>query len=106
MNNEHVKVYVKVHEYSGERIIAICDEELLGKNILDEEKGIKFYVDPYFYKGELLSITQAITLLKRASIANLVGKNIVSAAKNNGLIHEDAILYIKDIPHAQFAILY
>ena len=106
MRNEQVRVYVKIHRHGEETIIAICDEELLGKKIVDEEKGIKFYVDPYFYKGKLLSIAQAIMLLKHASIANLVGKNIVSAAKNNGLIHEDAILYIKNVPHAQFAILY
>ncbi|MCD6301481.1 MAG: DUF424 family protein [Staphylothermus sp.] len=106
MDNDQVRVYVKIHKYGEERIIAICDEDLLGKNIIDEEKGIKFYVDPYFYKGELLSISKALMLLKRASIANLVGKNIVNAAKNNGLIHENAVLYIKDIPHAQFAILY
>ena len=105
MVNE-LMVFVKIHEYGGERIVAICDEELLGKKIVDEEKGIKFYVDPYFYKGELVPITKAIKILKHASIANLVGKNIVRAAKNNGLIHEDAILYIRDIPHAQFAILY
>ncbi len=98
-------VYVKRHEVEGNLLVAICDAELVDRVIVDEEKGIKFHVSPYFYKGELMSIDRAIDELSRADIANIVGRRIVSAAINNGFIHKDAVIKINNIPHAQFVVL-
>ncbi len=98
-------VYVKRHEVEGNLVVAICDAELVDRVIVDEEKGIRFHVSPYFYKGELMSIDRAIDELSRADVANIVGRRIVSAAINNGFIHRDAVIRINDIPHAQFVVL-
>ncbi len=98
-------VYVKTYESGGEVVIAICDEEILGAKLIDEEKGITFYVDPYFYGGDRVSLEEALRILSRASIANLVGKRIVNAAIRHGFIHSEAVLYINDTPHAQFMVL-
>lgn len=98
------KVYVKIHRYGEEVVVAVCDEELLGKRLVDEEKGVELFVDPYFYRGELLSLNEAFEILKKATIANLVGKNIVEKAVEKGYIHPDAILWIDNVPHAQYVI--
>jgi hypothetical protein len=98
------RVYVKVHEYGDEVVVAICDAELLGKRIIDEDKGINFYIDPYFYKGELLGVEDALKILGKATIANLVGKRIVDKAVKHGYIHPESILWIKDVPHAQYVV--
>lgn len=98
-------VYVKIHESGGEVVVAICDEEILGTRLIDEEKGVVFYVDPYFYGGEKVSVEEALRILDRASIANLVGKRIVDAAIRHGFIHSEAVLYINNTPHAQFMVL-
>jgi hypothetical protein len=98
-------VYVKKH-YDEERIlVAACDAELLDKTIIDEEKGIRFHVNNFFYGGDLVSVERALEELRKADIANIVGKRIVDAAVRNGLIHRDAVIMIKDIPHAQFVTL-
>ena len=98
-------VYVKTHESGGEVIVAICDEEILGTRLIDEKKGVAFYVDPYFYGGDKVSVEEALRILSRASIANLVGKRIVNVAIRHGFIHPEAVLYINDTPHAQFMVL-
>ncbi len=92
-------VYVKEYRADGEHVVAICDRDLLGKRIVDA--GISFYVDPLFYGGRLMTIREAIRLLEIASIANLVGEKIVSTAIEHGLVHPDAVIRIKGVPHAQ-----
>lgn len=80
-------------------LVAVCDEEILGKTF--KEGNLILDVNENFYKGELLPINEAINIVKKATIANLVGKNIVSKAIEEGLIHPEAVLRIKSIPHAQ-----
>jgi len=99
---ERVKTYVKKQVVDGEVIIAACDENILGLHIVDENIKANFYVDPYFYKGELLDLEEAVKILATATIGNIVGEQIVQAALEMGLIHPEAVLRIKGIPIALF----
>ncbi len=96
-------VYVKRYSSEGEVVIAICDAEILGTTLKDN--NIKFYVDPAFYKGELVTLEKALRILSEATIANLIGNNIVEAAIQHGFIHPDAVIVINGVKHAQFAVL-
>jgi len=98
-------VYVKKHENNEEVIIAICDKELIGKRLIDKEKNIIFYVDPSFYQGELMDIEVAVKELKTATIANLVGNNIVEAAIKEGLVLKETVIEIEGVKHAQIVVL-
>jgi len=98
-------VYVKKHLVGETLVVAICDHELLGKKLADEEKGITVYVDPAFYGGEVVSVEEALEVIKRASIANLLGKRIVEAAINEGLVLREAVISISGIPHAQVLVM-
>jgi len=98
-------VYVKKHYIGGDIVIAICDYELLGKKIVDEEKNITVYIDPHFYGGSVATIDEALELLKQATIVNLFGKNIVEAAISRGLVLKEAVVTISGIPHAQIITL-
>ena len=51
--------------------------------------------------GSRMSVEDAIDLMKQSAIVNMVGRNIVEKAIENGLIHPDAILEISGVPHAQ-----
>ena len=94
-----MKVWMKkqnvVQENKNEILVGICDEELLGKEIgqlkLSEE----------FFKGELIEIEDALIALEDATIANLVGENIVNAALEKKIIDESGIKKIENVPHAQ-----
>jgi len=94
-------VYMKISETQGEKVIAICDQELLGLKIVDKELNIVFYVSEHFYGGELVPVSYAMSKAKEATILNLVGENTVSAAIKEGLVHPDAVIRIAGVPHAQ-----
>jgi len=92
-------VYVKIFTVDHEILVAACDSEVLGK--IFREDNIVLYVSEEFYKGELVTLTEALDRIKEATIANLVGKNIVSKAIEEGLVHPDAVIYVNEVPHAQ-----
>jgi hypothetical protein len=80
-------------------VVAVCDADILGKTL--EGGRVPFKVKESFYKGILGNIEEAILAMKQATICNIVGKRIVEAAIKNRLIHERAVIYFGDIPHAQ-----
>ncbi len=97
--------YVKRHVVEDDVLVAVCDAELLDKVLVDEGRGIRFHVSPWFYQGELVSLEKALDELSRADMANIVGRRIVDAAIKEGLIHRDAVINIGTVPHAQFIVL-
>ncbi len=97
------KIYVKIYNVEGEVLVAACDVELIGATLIDSTRRVKFYVDPLFFKGELRNPEELVEVLKKASGANLVGKNTVEIALSAGFIHEEAILLVDNVPIAFFA---
>ncbi len=93
------KVYVKTMSRGRDRVVAVCDEEILGETL--EGGRVPFKVSEGFYKGTLGEIDEAIAAMRQATICNLVGKTIVEAAIECNMVHERAVIYFGDIPHAQ-----
>jgi len=92
-------VYMKVYKVRGEKLVAICDAELLGVKLV--EKNIVLHVDERFYGGQLVPLSIAIREASTATILNLVGENTVQAAIKAGLVHPQAVLRVAGVPHAQ-----
>ncbi len=93
------KVYVKIMARGRDRVVAVCDEEILGETL--EGGRVPFKVSEGFYKGTLGEIDEAIVAMRQATICNLVGKAIVEAAIECNIVHERAVIYFGNIPHAQ-----
>ena len=93
------KVYVKIYNVGSEVLVAACDRDVLGKRF--SEGTVSIEVNEVFYKGTLMNISEAIKIISRATIANLVGNRIVNKAIKAGLVHPDAVLKIGDVLHAQ-----
>ncbi len=93
------KVYVKVHRSGGYVVVAICDEDLLGKTLV--EGDMKFTVSEDFYGGNLMDIKEALELIKSAYVANLIGRNIVEASIRANLVLKESVIVINGVPHAQ-----
>ena len=98
-----VKVYKVYYRGFLEKVVAICDEELLGKKF--EEGKIQLYVDPKFYKGDLVDEKELEKILEDSTIINAVGKKSVEILIKMGLVDKRRVLYIKGIPHAQVIII-
>lgn len=93
-------IYLRIRETMDHVLVSVCDQELLGKILI--EGKIKFNVSKDFYGGELVDTATCVKHLKNATIANMIGKNAVEAAVEAGLVHKNAILYIQGEPHAQW----
>jgi len=92
-------VYVKVYRTQMYVLVAACDEELLGRTLVEGE--IYFNVSERFYKGSKMTVEEAIDLIRNADTANLIGARIVDRAKRERLVHPEAVLNIAGVPHAQ-----
>ncbi len=80
-------------------MVAVCDKNLIGQ-VLKEGK-LRIEVKESFYKGQILSIQEAIEEIKKATIANLIGNEIIKEAIKSKLVHESVVLYIAGVAHAQ-----
>jgi hypothetical protein len=92
-------VYVNVRRQGNQTVLATCDCDICGKTLRDGK--IVFEVREEFYKGIRVTSEEAIELCKQSTIVNMIGRRIVNQAVKAGLVHPDAVLKIKGIPHAQ-----
>jgi len=91
------KVFVVRHDI----VLAICDENLIGKKIKTNRFNVK--VDKRFYGDKTIEDEQtAVSFMKSCTIANLIGEKIVALAEKHGFITKENIISIGGIPHAQF----
>jgi len=97
------EVYVKSMRRGRDLLVAVCDAEILGKTL--DGGRVPFKVSESFYKGVPADLDEALEAMRRATICNLVGKRIVEAAIENRMVHEAAVIYFGDVPHAQIVVL-
>ena len=93
--------YETLWEAFGGRDFRFSDAvELLGKKLSFGD--VELEVRESFYGGRLTTIGEAIEIIRtEATIANLMGTDIVSEAIKAGLIHPDATISIGGVLHAQ-----
>ncbi len=94
-------IWIKVYTTQKEILLAACDDEVLGKTF--EEGELQIVVSNSFYGGEKVSEEDFMVHLRTATIANLVGMGVVKIALELGMVHEDGIITIAGVPHAQVA---
>ena len=87
---------VRTSEYKGNVLVNICDEELIGRTVT--EGKLKMHISKEFYFGEMVDATEALDLIKRCAIVNLVGHRSVSLAVSNNVGARQAIREIEDVP--------
>jgi len=91
--------WCKTYSIKGQFVVTICDKNLLGKTI---GKNPTIIVEKDFYGGEVIDDKKALDLMKKSNICNLIGKDIVDLALQKKFITKKNIMFIDDIPHAQF----
>jgi len=92
---------VKIHS-SYRRIVAICDNELLGKKFEEGKKAIE--IKESFFKGDEKTESEILKIIEDSagedSTFNIVGKDSVNVALKSGLIQPEGIIKIRGIPIA------
>lgn len=96
-------IYVKVHHTDKGKMIAMCDEELIGKVFTDgkREINLKDYAD--FYKGELVGEEEALKTVDEQNLysANVVGKRAVRQIIKKGLATTKQVANISGVQVVQ-----
>lgn len=85
------------------KILAVCDDDLLGKRF--EEDGCQLDLTVGFYRGEPATEEQFEKELKGVYILNIVGKMSIDLCLKRNLILKEHIKRIKNIPYAQCMII-
>lgn len=88
----------KVHKIREHVVVGICDEELLGEKIGKEEVE----VSKKFYGERLVNEKEAVELMEKSTICNLLGDRIIKLALKRKFIMRKNVMFIGGIPHAQF----
>jgi len=94
-SNVNQKFYMRKMSYQGSLMVNICDEELLGKNI--ESDTLNIIITNEFF-NEIVNENDITHLLKRCSIANLIGRRVVDKTLSLGLAKKESIKIVSDIP--------
>ncbi len=92
--------YAKVHERGGERVVAVCDAELLGSVL--REGDLEFEIREEFYGGMLVDLDTALELIEQGTIVNVVGERIVGALAEREELVKLAVVKIAGVPHLQW----
>ena len=87
--------YVRKMRYQGSLMINICDENLLGMTIKDESVNIEITRD---FFNELMSEEEIQYLLKKCSIANLIGERVIKKTLKLGLAKKESVKVISNTP--------
>ena len=87
---------VKISDYQKNTMLNICDSELIGKDIVDGE--LKIHISENYYGKQIVEKDEAISMMKSASILNLVGRETISLAIDLGIGSKDGVKIISDVP--------
>lgn len=88
----------KVFKTGNDVLLAICDDEILGKTFSAGE--IEITVSE-FYKGGKCNEAEALKLVRKATIINAVGNRIIKLLAEKNMVSSDSVLKIGDVLHAQ-----
>ena len=92
---------VKIHE-SYRKIVAVCDEELLGKKFV--EGKLQLDVKESFYNGEKTNEEDLVLMLQEAdkddATFSFVGEKSVKAGIKAKVINKKGVIKVQGIPHA------
>ena len=87
---------VRTINNQNNRMLNICDPELLGKIIVDGDLTIT--ISESYYGERTVDESEARTLLENSTSINMVGDNTISFSTGLGIGSKDAVKKINNIP--------
>ncbi len=93
---------INIIKSQGKVLVAVCDDDILGK--VFEEKEAVLDLSAGFYQGKKVSEDHARQVLASSDNLNIVGEKSIALAIELGLIDNDHVRQIASIPYAQVAI--
>lgn len=92
-------MYTKLHKGPKRNVLAICDEDIIGKCF--KQRGLKLEVNERFYKGEKKTEQETLNMIEDSQVINLTGQKTINLFLKKGIIKKHDIIEIDGVPHAQ-----
>ena len=87
---------VRITEYQKNTMLNICDADLLGKKIIQDD--LTMNISENYYGERFVERDEAEDLLKHSSIINMVGEETVSLSIDLGIASKNGVKVISGIP--------
>ena len=87
---------VRVSNYQKKVMLNICDAELLGKKITQDD--LTMHITESYYGERFVDEEEAESLLKTSSIINMAGAETVSLSIKLGVGSENGIKKVSGVP--------
>ncbi len=87
---------VRVTDYQKKIMLNICDADLLGKKIIQDD--LIMHISEGYYGERFVDQEEAESLLKNSSIINIVGNETVSLSIKLGIGSENGVKIISGVP--------
>lgn len=94
-----MNIYFKVHESQNRKVLAVCDKDIVGKIL--EENQFYFDITESFYKGEEITSDELKKMIREFDNINLVGEKSIEVAISEKITSKKNVIRIKNIPHVQ-----
>src|SRR5438132_642750 len=102
---ERFELPIAMVQIIGQRTIVVNFSDVVDRLNRDPHHVLKYLAKEMatagFYGSAVVGLTEAVVLMVGADMLNLVGRKVVDAAINNGLVHPDAVITIAGVPHVQ-----
>jgi hypothetical protein len=94
-------MYMRVHRSGNEKVVAVCDSDVIGKRF--QEGMLVLDLERYrsFYEGDISSPSFIMEEMKNATSMNMVGERSVGIAIKLGVIKKGDVRRICNVPHVQ-----
>jgi hypothetical protein len=92
---------MRIFRKGKEKIVAVCDSELIGKVLKEGELVLNLEKYASFYKGEDVDEKTVSQELLTATSMNLVGDKATAIAKKLKLVKDCEVILIQNVPHVQ-----
>ena len=86
----------RVINHGDTNILNICDTELLGRTLNNDNFTLK--ISEEYYAQKVVEKEEAGDLLRRSNNINMVGKEIISLCVNMGIGSQEGVKEIDGIP--------
>ena len=87
---------IRLNDFQNNSMLNICDAELLGQDI--SENNLKLSISKNYYGEKIVNLQEAKILLKNSSIINMVGKETISLSISLGIGSENGIKVVGGVP--------
>ena len=87
---------VRVSDYQKKMMLNICDADLLGKKISQDD--LTMHISESYYGERFVDEEEAESLLKTSSIINMAGAETVSLSIKLGVGSENGVKKVSGVP--------